>query len=454
MGADPTISLRRESRDTIQLEDAVSTITQDYLLEFSSEYFIPENLHPELPGPKDHIVDFPEGKIGVYINFFEFANFRIYISQFLFDILRYYQIHLSQLSVIGAAKVSHFEINCCVLNIIPIVSLFRVFYVPSYNSGWMSFSKRPGKNTPQCYTKPLDSLKNWNNRFFWVDEKVFPTVVAWRTTATKDDKPQANIYTVVDVATLDTHRTPFQKQSEELLCLVGLSRNFFLHDDEYPTFLNDNDQAPNPTKIKTGTRQRAAHEVPLMTATASRVIQMVDAAELSTSSGATKATIEPNLVQEMISMGPTIRKRRRQRDAGEERPKAPTKVLRKDHDVTRAEHSARGGKSLARMSADTGFALHAQKTKEPPVVTQTVNDPNPLSYAKPLSQQDVTQSSKEKVIAGDQDSERSTPSPPTTGSPGSIYQPGQVAMGSQLRLRFEQEAKLLKKSVAQVARRD
>ncbi|GKC52817.1 hypothetical protein Tco_1075562, partial [Tanacetum coccineum] len=30
----------------------------------------------------------------------------------------------------------------------------------------------------------------------------------------------------------------------------------------------------------------------------------------------------------------------------------------------------------------------------------------------------------------------------------------QVALGSQLRLRFEQEAKLLKKSVAQVARRD
>nr|GFD48075.1 hypothetical protein [Tanacetum cinerariifolium] len=29
----------------------------------------------------------------------------------------------------------------------------------------------------------------------------------------------------------------------------------------------------------------------------------------------------------------------------------------------------------------------------------------------------------------------------------------QVSMGSQLRLRFEQEAKLLKKSVAQVARR-
>ncbi|GKB63006.1 hypothetical protein Tco_0919192 [Tanacetum coccineum] len=294
-------------RDTIQLEDAVSTISQEYLLEFSSEYFIPENLHPELPGPGDHIVDFPEGKIGVY-------------------------------------------------------------------------------------TKKLKM---------------------------------------------------------DLFNLI---------------------KAPNPTKVKTGTRQRAAHEVPLMTATASRVIQMVDATELSTSSGtpstverspldfsnedapppvtqgvdtgvhgsaaaeqeipvtddagATEATVEPNLEKEMISMGPTIRKRRRQRDAGEEGPKAPAKVLRKDHDVARAEHSARGGKSLAGMSVDTGLAIHAQKTHEPPIATQTVNDPNPLSYAKPRSQQDVTQSSKEKGVAGDQDSERSTPSPPITGSPGSIYQPG------------------------------
>ncbi|GKE28502.1 gypsy type transposase [Tanacetum coccineum] len=98
-------------RDTIQLETAVSTISQEYLLEFTSEYGITEDLHPELPGLGDRIVDFSEGKVGVYTKFFEFANFRIPVSQFLFDILGHYQIHLSQLSVIGAAKVSHFEIN-------------------------------------------------------------------------------------------------------------------------------------------------------------------------------------------------------------------------------------------------------------------------------------------------------------------------------------------------------
>ncbi|GJZ52132.1 hypothetical protein Tco_0606647, partial [Tanacetum coccineum] len=127
-------------RDIIQLEDAVSTISEEYLLEFTSEYGIPESLHPELPGPEETIVDFSEGKVGVYTKFFEFANYRIPLSQFLFDILGYYQIHLSQLSVIGAAK---------------------------------------------------------------VDERIFPTVMAWCTSTPKDKMPSADSYSAADVTRLD-----------------------------------------------------------------------------------------------------------------------------------------------------------------------------------------------------------------------------------------------------------
>ncbi|GKA07797.1 hypothetical protein Tco_0687021 [Tanacetum coccineum] len=47
-------------RDTIQLETAVSTISPEYLLEFTSEYGIAEGLHPELPSSGDRIVDFLE----------------------------------------------------------------------------------------------------------------------------------------------------------------------------------------------------------------------------------------------------------------------------------------------------------------------------------------------------------------------------------------------------------
>nr|GEW12226.1 hypothetical protein [Tanacetum cinerariifolium] len=85
-----------------------------------------------------------------------------------------------------------------------------------------------------------------------------------------------------------------------------------------------------------------------------------------------------------------------------------------------------------------------------------------------------TRSSKGAVAAGDPKSEN-TSFASMVGSSESIYRPEwelrhlhnddflrqynvnlarQVAMGSQLRLRFEREAKLLKKSVAQVARRD
>nr|GEW89040.1 hypothetical protein [Tanacetum cinerariifolium] len=160
-------------RDSVQLETAVNTIFYEYLLDFTSEYGIPETLHPELPGPGDRIVDFPEGKVGVYT------------------------------------------------------------------------SKRPRKNTPQCYTKPLDSLKNLNNRFFWVDECVFPTVIDWRTNASNDGMPVNGTYSVEDVRALDTHRTPIQKQPEMLLCMVGISRRYYLGDEVYPTFHYDDDRGGN-----------------------------------------------------------------------------------------------------------------------------------------------------------------------------------------------------------------
>ncbi|GKE68334.1 hypothetical protein Tco_1526406 [Tanacetum coccineum] len=172
-------------KDTIQLETAVSTISLEYLLEFTFEYGILEDLHPELPGLK-------------------------------------------------------------------------------------------------------------------VDERVFPTVVDWRINALKDEMLVRGSYTVDDVAVLNTSRTPIQKQPEALLCIVGLSRRYFLGDDVYPTFLNDDDRemdlfnlisAQNPTNVRTGSRPRAAHEVPLLTATTNRVIAMEDATVASGSSG-TPSTVE------------------------------------------------------------------------------------------------------------------------------------------------------------------
>nr|GFA37573.1 hypothetical protein [Tanacetum cinerariifolium] len=118
----------------------------------------------------------------------------------------------------------------------------------------------------------------------------------WRTNASKDGMPANGTYSVEAVRALDTHRTPIQKQPELLLCLVGISRRYYLGDEVYPTFHYDDDRggltrAPNPTKVKTGSRPRAPHELLLLTLTAPRVIEMDEPAAATDSSGV-PSTIE------------------------------------------------------------------------------------------------------------------------------------------------------------------
>nr|GEW46037.1 hypothetical protein [Tanacetum cinerariifolium] len=339
-------------RDSVQLETAVNTISYEYLLDFTSEYSIPETLHPELPGPGDRIGDFPEAR---------------------------------SVCTLGATKVSYFEINCRMLNIIP------VFYTPSFNSGWMSLSKRSGKNTPQCYTKPLDSLKNWNNRFFWVDERVFPTVVDWRTNASKDGMPVNGTYSVEDVRALDTHRTPIQKQPEVLLCMVGISRRYYLGDEVYPTFHYDDDRemdlfslirAPNPTKPAIATDSSGvpstierspldfSHEAEASgRGTAAPEMPPPEDVPTITAPGADQAV-------ETVAAEPPVARESHKRGHDGTDANAPPKSLRRDHADLRPSGSSRGGKSLAAMQLCLASNVFVSEG-----VPADVCDPDPLAFA-------------------------------------------------------------------------
>ncbi|GJV40123.1 hypothetical protein Tco_1418563 [Tanacetum coccineum] len=100
-----------------------SVSTQSALDALCEKFHIPDVVHLELPGCNDRIRNSSAGKISVYSRFFDFANYRIPLSQFLVDILEYFQINLSQLSVNTAAKVSHFEILCRVHGFVPTVEM-------------------------------------------------------------------------------------------------------------------------------------------------------------------------------------------------------------------------------------------------------------------------------------------------------------------------------------------
>ncbi|GKB49440.1 hypothetical protein Tco_0900193 [Tanacetum coccineum] len=195
----------------------------------------------------------------------------------------------------------------------------------------------------------------------------------WCTNTPKDGMPSADSYSTADMTTLNTRRTPIQKQPEALLCLVGLSRNYFLGDD-----------CPECYQGETGTRPRTAHEVPLLTATVSHVTDMEDTIATSESSG-TPSTIEkspldfanenpppliiekdgtkeqvvlgPDLEKEVATMGPLVNKRRRKRGNDEADANAPPKVLRKDHAASRPIQSTLRGKSLASMGLEAGSTV-------------------------------------------------------------------------------------------------
>ncbi|GJZ89948.1 hypothetical protein Tco_0661875 [Tanacetum coccineum] len=281
--------------------------------------------------------------------------------------------------------------------------------------------------------------------------------------------PVAGSYSPEDVVVLNTRHTPIQKQPEALLCLVGLSRRYFLGDDVYPTFLNDDDRkknwiclpescAPNRRRLKYGQPVlRNANEGTLLIATATRVIAMEDATRLSSSSG-TPSTVEKSPLDFSNEDSPCrITESDETENQGQETvaPEVPPQenvptvrvtpkislekevaamgplVSKKHHAAFHPTQSTIGEKSTR---LDTSSTLSTPTLQETLV---DVSDPDPLSYAKPqyANRPYQSRSSKGATVAGDPDSEKSTSLTSLQGRPT-------VAMGSQLRLREEEIKKL------------
>nr|GEX16880.1 putative transposase (putative), gypsy type [Tanacetum cinerariifolium] len=163
--------------------------------------------------------------------------------------------HKIELSVIGTTKVSRFEIMCHVLGRIPIVGTFHHFYVNSIRNGWLSFLNRGGADNPCCYSKKFDSLKNWNNRFFWIDASVCPLSTSWfsGTSVVKDPLSVDEAVDLPCVELLNENRTLIRKYPKTFLCLVGLSRSF-IETDVRPTLLHDNDE--DELNVNSGKRKK------------------------------------------------------------------------------------------------------------------------------------------------------------------------------------------------------
>nr|GEV16126.1 hypothetical protein [Tanacetum cinerariifolium] len=325
--------------------------------------------------------------VGVYTRLFDYVNLRLPLSTFLVNVLRYYHIHISQLSVIAAAKVSHFEVLCCVHGFEPTVGLFRCFYVNSKNKGWMSFSKRP-ENDVVCYTKPLDSLKGWNDRFFWVDSFACPASFTWNTSKSlpKDPVPKAFAFNADHYATLVAHPAPFHKYPEPFLCLVGISRYYTLDENAYPVFLRADDeemnllsfiQTTNPMKVGIAKRERGVNEPALLETTVGRVVSLLPVAPARSSSEQAEqgdsagvghgrgVDVQPITVtndtdvEDVASLQPRHQKKRKSVAADAIGPSHPPKNSKEDHGA-QGELSVAGKSRSAVQRLLAGAVLNAE----------------------------------------------------------------------------------------------
>nr|GFA71794.1 hypothetical protein [Tanacetum cinerariifolium] len=130
--------------------------------------------------------------------------------------------------------------------------------------------------------------------------------------------------------------------------------------------------------------------------------------------------------------------------------------------VVKEHLNTRGGKSLAAIELGMGSTC---PTPAPQGASVDVSDPDPLSFSDPQSRPSADVTHMLDALEACQDLVDHIAPPGYFLKLRHLHNDDflkqynvnlarQVAMGSQLRLRFEQEAKLLKKSVAQVARQD
>ncbi|GJY70829.1 hypothetical protein Tco_0474532, partial [Tanacetum coccineum] len=251
-----------------------SIMTREMVESFCNSYYIPDEVHPTAPGRDRTITQFPEGKVGVYTRFFDYCGYRIPLTKIFVAVLKYFRIHISQLSPFGAARISHFEVLTRVLDLGLSVAVFRAFYMRMYSDGLFSFAKR-SLYAPSCLSKPPDSIKNWADHFFWVDSRVFPISVPLYTGGVleKDPAPHLTARQKQAVQVLSSNKAPFRRYPECFLALVGLSPYYPFGENTYPAFerpdrtdmgLLDYIRTANPRKVQAVEVQKGEEQVTLL----------------------------------------------------------------------------------------------------------------------------------------------------------------------------------------------
>nr|GFB45865.1 hypothetical protein [Tanacetum cinerariifolium] len=188
-------------------------------------------------------------------------------------------------------------------------------------------------------------------------------------------------------------------------------------------------RAPNPTKVKTGSCPRAPYELPLLTLTAPRVIEMDEPTAATDSSGVPSA-----IERSPLDFADEVEASGRETAAPEMPPpeEVPITTVPGGNQAAKTiaveppavlESRKRGYEGID-ANAPPKLLRRDHADLRPSGVPADVSDPDPLAFADAPSPHpaDVAQSSQGVAVVGDPKSENVS-SPTEVGSPGSVYRP-------------------------------
>ncbi|GJY17320.1 gypsy type transposase [Tanacetum coccineum] len=291
------------------------------------------------------------------------------------------------------------------------------------------------------YVKSKDNITDSLMKGLSRELSVFPIIVDWRKSALKDEKPAEGSYSVEDVARLDTRHIEEPAAATESFRRPSTIKRSPLD------FANENPSQ----QINKGDR------------TKDQVLE-TGASKVPPTKHTSTTGVTPNIVieEEDAADVPLVSKRHCKRVNDGANKNAQPKILRKDFDVSHPEQSTFRGKSFASTGLEAGSTLYVPTSQGTPAGTI---DPDPLFFAEPQPApvRDIAESSKGATVVGDPNSEKSSSFTSFSRLPGyflelrhlpneeflnqyNVNLARQVAMGSQLQLRFEQEVRLLKKA--------
>ncbi|GJV48417.1 hypothetical protein Tco_1438629 [Tanacetum coccineum] len=159
----------------------ISTMKPSDVKALTRKYKIPRDLHPVVVSSEWTMDRLTDEYIGLYEQFFEFVGLRVPFSTFLLAVIRHFHVHISQLVPLGLTRLTLFELYCRSLDIVPSVTLFRVFYKLSKQGDWFSFEKRAGKDfRGKILNETFSCMKKWKGRFFFIDRRAIPDAMCWR----------------------------------------------------------------------------------------------------------------------------------------------------------------------------------------------------------------------------------------------------------------------------------